>query len=117
MIPGIPGVGISGLFYVLGAVCMPIRELWRSLAGEPGALPRWALAIRQSAIAIGIVAAMAATFWLLDVALVRHETGDLIGGAKSKAISLRVSALLITSGVLVFVLGAMHALRMCLGRS
>ena len=32
MTAGMPGTGIGGLFYLLSALLMPLRELWRLVA-------------------------------------------------------------------------------------
>jgi hypothetical protein len=117
MTPGLPGTGIGGLFYTLSALWMPASALWRWCRRGGAAAPRWALVARQFSIAFGIVAAMTATFWALDLAFIRHEAGEAGSDSRAKAISLRVSAVVLTSGVLVLVLGAMHALRLFLART
>jgi hypothetical protein len=95
---------------------MPVSALWRWL-GRRDNSPRWGFVARQFLIAVGIVAAMTATFWALDLAFVRHEMGEGGVGPKERARMLRVTTLLLTLGVLATVLGAMHALRVFLGRS
>ena len=66
---GLPGTGVGGLFYVLLALWMPVRELWATARGR-GDRARWRAALVQSALAWGVVGAVAATVltyrWLAD---------------------------------------------------
>jgi hypothetical protein len=57
MTAGLPGTGIGGLFYLVLALGMPLREIARRLSGTAGG---WKLPARQ----IALVAAMAVVFWL-----------------------------------------------------
>ncbi|HSL69501.1 MAG TPA: hypothetical protein VK864_04625, partial [Longimicrobiales bacterium] len=63
MTAGLPGSGIGGLFYLIGAVAMPFRELARRLGGRPR---RGALVASQAALALSIIVALWATGWVLD---------------------------------------------------
>lgn len=112
MNPGLPGMGIGGLFYILSALLMPVCEVWRRWRGDtPG---RWPLVARQFAIAVGIVAAMTGVFWALDTALILQQVAAHAAGKAHMMWSLRVSALLVTSCVLAAVLGTMQLMRLCL---
>ncbi len=111
MNPGLPGTGIGGLFYILSALWMPICEVWRRWQGD--APRRWPLVARQFAIAVGVVAAMTGVFWALDT-FVLDQVAARAAGKVYLISSLRVSALMVTSGVLVTVLGAVHLVRLCL---
>jgi len=112
MNPGLPGTGIGGLFYILGALWMPICEVWRRWQGDA---PRhWFLVARQFAIAVGVVAAMSGVFWALDTAFVLKEVAAHAAGKGHLIWSLRVSALLVTSGVLVTVISTVHLVRLSL---
>ena len=113
MNPGLPGAGVGGLFYILSALWMPICELWRVQRGDaPG---QWRLVARQFAIAVGIVASMSGVFWGLDtVFLLTEVAAQAAGHAHAMMWSLRVSALMVTSGVLAAVLGTVHLVRLCL---
>ena len=112
MNPGLPGAGVGGLFYVISALWMPICELWRHRQGDaPG---QWPLVARQFGIAVGIIAAMSAAFWALDAAFPFKEVAAHAAGQAHLMLSLRVSALLVTSCVLAGVLGAVHIVRLCL---
>jgi hypothetical protein len=110
MNPGLPGTGIGGLFYILVALWMPACEMLRR---RQGAARRGALVARQFAIAVGVVAAMTGAFWALDMVLMIHRVAEHAAGAHH-AWSLRVSALLVTSGVLATVLGGVEFVRLCL---
>jgi hypothetical protein len=110
MNPGLPGTGIGGLFYILSALLMPICEVRRRWQGD--ATGREALVARQFAIAVGVVAAMTAVFWVLDTVLMLDP---VVAAKPSMWISpLRVSALLVTSCMLAIVLGAVQLMRLCL---
>jgi hypothetical protein len=60
---GIPGTGIGGLFYLASALALPLRALRRRRL-------RWSAIAGQVAMASGVIAAMWATGWLLELALV-----------------------------------------------
>jgi hypothetical protein len=59
---GLPGTGIGGLFYVVLALLMPLRELYLTARGRSSP-ERWRLVLQQTLIACGIVASLAATGW------------------------------------------------------
>jgi len=112
MNPGLPGAGIGGLFYILSALWMPICELWRRRQGHaPG---RWPLVARQFGIAVGIIVAMSGAFWALDTVLMLKQVAAHAAGQMHAMWTLRVSALVVTSGVLATVLGTVHVVRLCL---
>jgi hypothetical protein len=112
MNPGLPGTGIGGLFYILSALWMPVCEVLRRRRGD--APKPWPLVARQFGIAVGVVAAMTGVFWALDTAFMLNEVAAQAAGKVHVMWSLRVSALLVTSGVLASVLSALHLVRLCL---
>ncbi len=112
MNPGLPGIGIGGLFYILSALWMPLCEVSRRRRGDPTG--RWSLVARQFAIAVGVVAAMTGVFWALDTVFMLKQVAAHAAGKGHVIWSLRVSALLVTSGVLATVLSAVHFVRLCL---
>lgn len=112
MSPGLPGTGIGGLFYILSALCMPVCEVWRRWRGD--ATRPWPLVGRQFAIAVGVVAVMTGVFWALDTALMLSQIAEHMAGTEHLMWSLRVSALLLTSGVLAMVLSAVQLVRLYL---
>ncbi len=116
MTPGLPGTGIGGLFYILSAAWMPLREALRGRGGDavPG---RWALIARQFAIAVGIIVAMTSVFWAIDASFPASvAAGDAEAAAVASStgarLSLRVPVFLGTIGVLVAVLTAVQILRL-----
>lgn len=59
---GLPGTGLGGLMYVVLALAMPFYETVQTVRGRSSA-ERWKLVLRQTAIALGIVVAVAFTAW------------------------------------------------------
>jgi len=57
MTAGMPGAGVGGLFYLLNALWMPIREIWLASQGRSSASSRRVVR-RQVSIALGILASM-----------------------------------------------------------
>jgi hypothetical protein len=112
MSPGLPGTGIGGLFYILSALWMPVCELWRRRQG--GAPGRWPLVARQFAIAVGIVASMTGVFWALDTVFLLHQIAMHAAIGEHAMWTLRLSALMVTSGVLGLVLSSVQLMRLCL---
>jgi hypothetical protein len=111
MNPGLPGTGIGGLFYILVALWMPVCEVLRRWQGESSR--HGALVAKQFAIAVGVVAAMSGVFWVLDVVLMLHRIpAHAAAGHYAAALSVRVSALMITSGALATVLGTVECMRL-----
>ena len=62
MTAGIPGSGIGGVFYVIGALLLPVRTLILQLRGVP---VKWAPVFRQFGLALGILAGL----WLAGMLL------------------------------------------------
>jgi hypothetical protein len=112
MNPGLPGTGIGGLFYILSALWMPVCEIRRRWRGD--ATRQWPLVARQFATAVGVVVAMSGLFWTLDTVFMLEQVAAHAVGKAHVMWSLRVSALLVTSGVLAAVLSAVHLVRLCL---
>jgi hypothetical protein len=73
VIAGLPGTGIGGLFYLVSALLMPFRELWRAIVGRTEGKQRRA-AMFQGALAVGIVFAV----WVTGVALSIVHIGDAV---------------------------------------
>jgi len=65
MTVGIPGAGIGGLFYLAAAVLLPLRNLIRNRGDRRAARS----ATVQAAIAVGIVASLWTTGWVLAALL------------------------------------------------
>ena len=54
MTAGIPGTGIGGIFYLLLALAMPLREAWR----RRGARSNWLVVARQLALVSGMASVL-----------------------------------------------------------
>ena len=112
MNPGLPGTGIGGLFYILSALWMPVCEIWRRCRGN--ATGRWPVVAKQFAIAFGVITAMTGVFWVLDIAFMLHQVAKPAAATEHATRSFHLSALLMTTGVLVMLLSALHLLRLYL---
>ena len=64
---GLPGTGIAGIFYLLAALWMPCHAIVRAARGGHRSV-RWPAVLRQTGLAFGIILALVATAWLLDLA-------------------------------------------------
>jgi hypothetical protein len=69
MTVGLPGTGIGGIFYLLLAIWMPIRESARTLKGRTN-LRRWGFITLQLLFVLGVVTAMWSELWLLNQMLI-----------------------------------------------
>jgi hypothetical protein len=54
---GLPGTGVGGLFYLLLALLLPLVELIQTVRGK-SSRKRWALVVKQTLIAWGIIASI-----------------------------------------------------------
>jgi hypothetical protein len=114
MNPGLPGLGIGGLFYLVSALLMPVWALVRSVRGEPA---RWGLAWRQAAMAAAILTSMALTFLALDTLLGPSEVANSFGNAVAAAAGgRRISIMVMSLAVLATVLTSVHLLRLVVKR-
>jgi hypothetical protein len=125
MTPGISGVGLGGLFFIISALLAPIFELIQTIRGR-SSLARWQLVVRQAAMAASIVFATTAALWLLELILLRISRDpqvDTDGGLAVQAMEalkwlpLSAAPVLITLTLLVFVLGCTEMLRLVLRQS
>ena len=64
MTAGIPGSGIGGIFYLVGALLLPFRTLFRQMRGIR---VRWAPVLRQAALALAILAGLWLSGTLLGI--------------------------------------------------
>ena len=103
MVAGLPGTGISGLFYILSAFWMPIAESVRFLRGRQRQ-SNWKLVFSQVALASGILAILIATGALLDyfISFSARVFGYFASdsGDKSGLLNLGVAPTVITIAVL-----------------
>ncbi|MFC1709819.1 hypothetical protein ACFL2J_07190 [Candidatus Omnitrophota bacterium] len=76
MIAGVPGIGISGLFYLLSAFFMPFFELSATLRGR-SSFKRWKLVTMHHFYFWGIILGSYAIIVLFEIAL-KHYFGIAI---------------------------------------
>lgn len=93
MTPGMPGAGIGGIFYLLSAVVMPFRELYRTARGR-SSRARWLGVARQAGIALTIGTSVWATGWLLGFLLAEPAAAGGKSGEGAAAEVARVSNVL-----------------------
>ncbi|MBV8236061.1 MAG: hypothetical protein JO075_10210 [Acidimicrobiia bacterium] len=92
--PGIP-VGPGTVFYLLAALAMPVVGVARRLTGRGGSAPATlAPAMRQMAVAIGMLLTGVLSLWVFD------RVGQLVDGSHARAALLLSSPLLIALLVL-----------------
>lgn len=113
MTAGLPGSGIGGLFYVLSALFIPVRELWRALRTR--SMPeRPVLALQQTGLAVGIIIVLWWTGWVIDALLIQPAFAEgIVHSARMNArvpSVFRVSALAISLGTLASVVAGTRLL-------
>src|SRR5215813_2107845 len=102
MTVGIPGVGFGGIFYLIGALFMPIREVVRTARGESN-VERWVVVAKQWSLAAGILVALWGTGWILGHVVTPSllaRTGAGAGRLATPHNVLKVSALAVSLGML-----------------
>jgi len=119
MTVGIPGVGFGGIFYLIGALFMPIREAVKTLRGESN-FERWVVVATQWSLAAGILTALWGTGWVLGHALPAAVIATRAAGAGSAAVGphnvLNVSAFAASLGMLVALVVAVRVAHFVLRR-
>lgn len=73
MAAGLPSAGIGGLFYLLAAVALPLRSVWRRVRGVPDPLTSRELTLHLG-IAAGIVAGIWVAGWILTLVVPLGES-------------------------------------------
>lgn len=119
MTVGLPGAGIGGMFYILSAFVMPLREALRRGPERPAGA--WRAVATQLALTAGILAAMGATGWLIATLFVAVRdvipTAILPGHGLPTGNVLRSAMLVLTIGTLVAVLITVELVRLWVHRS
>ena len=113
MTAGLPGAGIGGLFYLAGALLMPVRELAAWVRGSRE--PRIRLAAGQFAMALAVIVSIHMTGRLLGALIAAAATGETASGAATTAAvpsALRTATVLLSLGTLVGVLVAVQVARL-----
>ena len=111
MTVGVPGVGFGGIFYLIGALFMPVREIGRTARGKSNA-QRWAVVATQWSLAAGILVALWGTGWLLGHVLtpaLLARTGATAGRAMVAPHNvLKVSVFVASLGMLVILIAVVR---------
>ena len=94
MTAGLPGTGIGGLFYLLAALCLPLRFAWLRARGHRDAR-HGLLVLKQLMMSMSMIAAV----WL---------TGVLLGLWRPLPTIVAVAPIVITGGILTIVLVAVE---------
>src|SRR5215470_13953181 len=94
MTAGLPGTGIGGLFYLVAALCLPLRFAWLWARGHRDGR-HGLLMLRQLMMSMS----MALAVWL---------TGALLGLWKTIPTIVAVAPIVITGGILLTVLVAVE---------
>ena len=120
MVVGLPGTGISGLFYIILAAVMPVRELFRMVSGQGTTLLRWRCILLQVWNAAGITGGLWLMGWLVTRTV--QEVAVSTGGAGARAIEVMPKNVVSGPGAhlalitLVCVVGAIEILSFVMGR-
>ena len=121
---GLPGTGIGGLFYIVGALWMPVDAVYRRFRHRERG-PGWRSVAVQSGIALGILAALWVTGWSVGYLATLAAATDPGSGDRVSALMapservvsvVRWVAVLGSVGVLMVVLAAVQLLRLVIVR-
>lgn len=111
MTPGIPGTGIGGLFYMLSAASLPLREGYRRVwKGAPAV--RWRVIALQQVLAAGILGGMWTTGWLLGVLFSTAHAHFAAGPAGTSHNVWRTATFAVSLATLMAVLGTVELMRL-----
>ncbi|MEQ9729907.1 MAG: hypothetical protein ABOK23_04755 [Candidatus Methanoperedens sp.] len=117
MIAGLPGTGIGGLFYLLMALWMSIREFYSTLRRRSNP-ERWRAVSRHTLLTACIIIGMWATGWLLGW-LIELTFPAAISYLSTTGIHvtnlIQVTPFLFTLATLVSVNLGVHVLRIIVG--
>ena len=118
MTVGIPGVGFGGIFYLIGALLMPVREVVRTARGESN-VERWVVVATQWSLAAGILMALWATGWALGHVLTPALLARTAGAGKLAAAPhnvLKVSVFAMSLGMLAILIAGVRITHLVLRR-
>lgn len=80
MTAGLPGIGIGGIFYLLCAVLMPVKELYNTVRGRTSR-QRWGMVAKQFGLLCGIMIGFWLTGLLLGMTL--HKLSPITAAARN----------------------------------
>jgi hypothetical protein len=118
---GLPGSGIGGAFYLLSALWMPFHGLYKTF-GKKNQPQRMRLILVQSGMALGIIAGIWLTGWLLgELREMTNAWAALKQGMPAPAPRalpnvLKVTLIFLTIGLLAVVMGSVHILKLIMRR-
>ena len=115
MIVGLPGTGIGGMFYLLSALALPLREAIGRVR-DRGHSVGWRVVARQTAIAGGILVGIWVTGLLLGAVLGTVRSHMAPGTGPHEGNAVRTAMLVLSFGTLAVVLFGVELLRLCLHR-
>ena len=72
--PGVPGMGIASIFYLMAALFAPLREVVKSIRGE-SSTQRWKAVGLQFSIALGIISSIVMLYLGFDALVSRGVFG------------------------------------------
>ena len=118
MTVGVPGTGIGGMFYLVSALAMPLRQAYRWARRRPS-FAGWRVVAGQTVMAGAILAAIWVTGWLIGIAITASArivgTPHLLAGAHPGSV-LRTAALVLSAATLAAVLLGVELLRLWVHR-
>lgn len=105
MTVGLPGAGVGGIFYLLSALMMPVHAATESLLAALGVRraderrsPPWGMIWRQFATALGIIAGLWLTGWIIAAILRAHPAA--LGQAQTAQTGRRLPNVMRTAALI-----------------
>lgn len=117
---GLPGTGLGGLFYIVGALWMPVDAVYNRLRGRK-TVP-WRVVLRQAGIAVGVIAALWLTGWGIGYLIALQPALAFSRGGAGAYTALQVSSVVRwagvfgTAGLLAIVVGVVQVMRLAVPR-
>ena len=84
MTAGLPGVGLSGIFFIVSALLMVPLEIARTIRGR-SSLARWLSVLRHLAIAISMIVALELMYAALRLCIDELEALGVLGSHATSA--------------------------------
>ncbi|HLB36845.1 MAG TPA: hypothetical protein VJL31_09775 [Gemmatimonadales bacterium] len=111
---GLPGTGVGGLFYLVSALLMPLREAYRVKAGTSTRRSR-TVVCRQGLMALGVLGGIWLAGWLIGLMLshvpaVAAALNAVPGLAGRSGNMLKVASVFLALGTLAAIVGAVEIL-------
>jgi hypothetical protein len=104
MSAGLPGVGLSGIFFIASALIALPLEIARTVRGQ-SSLTRWATVLRHLAIASTMIVSLELAYAVMHLAIGKLVTVAHHGAAqRTRLHMLPVAPVLVTLGVIALLL-------------